>query len=147
LSEGTVATDDAIKCIGRGLYAEDWIDELNERERWLIERYIAGSREGRGSTILPGSISYLVGGRQWAEVPSDPALMAEADGARDRRDWMEAQYEAVFDWLESRGFDLDADRIDRAGFEKAFAACFKGGESVGLSLRDGSESSGHAGLR
>ena len=144
MSEGTLAMDGAIKRVAGGLYGGDWIGELGERERWLIERYIDGSRRDRGSTILPGEISHVVGGRQWAEVPGDPALMAEVDRARDRRDWMEAQYEAVFDWLETRGFDLDSDRIDKAGFEKVFAACFKGGAAVRRSPSDASKSSGPA---
>ncbi len=131
--------DDAIKRVGRGLYAGDWIGELSERERWLIERYIDGSRRDRGCTILPGATSYVVGRRQWAEVPGAPALMAEADRSRDRRDWMEAQYEAVFDWLENRGFDLDSDRVDEARFEQAFTARFKRGPAVGQSPSDASE--------
>jgi hypothetical protein len=72
--------------------------------------------------ILRGANSYVVGGRQWAEIPGDPALMAEADRARDRRDWMEAQRKAVFDWFESRGFDHDSDDIDKARFETALVA-------------------------
>lgn len=116
MSESKIAMDRAIERVGRGLYAGDWIGELNERERWLIERYIDGPR----STILPVPISY--NGRQWAELPSDPTLMAEADRARDRRDWMKAQYQAVFDRLEDCGFDPESDRIDKARFEKALAA-------------------------
>ena len=112
LSESKIAMDRAIERVGRGLYAGDWIGELNERERWLIERYIDGPR----STILPVPISY--NGRQWAELPSDPTLMAEADRARDRRDWMKAQYQAVFDRLEDCGFDPESDRIDKARFER-----------------------------
>lgn len=121
-SDAMLPIDDAIRRVGRSLYAGDWIGELTERERWLIERYIDGPRKDRGSSILPGAISYVVGGRQWAETPGDPALIAEADRARDRRDWIEAEREAIFEWFETRGFDLDSDCIEKGRFEVALAA-------------------------
>lgn len=141
-SDATLPMDDAIRRVGRGLYGGDWIGELTERERWLIEQYIDGPRKDRGSTILPGAISYMVGGRRWSEVPGDSALMAEADRARDRRDWMEAQCEAVFDWFESRGFDLDSDRIDKARFDVALAAPHKRGAADRQPAHKASEISG-----
>jgi hypothetical protein len=129
-SDPTLPMDESIQRVGRGLHGGDWIGALTKRERWLIERYIDGPRKDRGSAILPGAISYVVGGRQWAEVPGDPALLAEADRARDRRDWMEAQREAVFDWFETRGFDLDCDRINQARFETALAMPHKRGAAA-----------------
>jgi hypothetical protein len=118
LSEDTIAMNGAIQRVGHGLCAENWIGKLSERERWLVKRYIDSYRKDRVSSIVPGTISYPIGEQQWIE----PTLTAEVHRARDRRDWMEAQYNAVFKWLENHGFDLDSDRIDRARFEKALAA-------------------------
>jgi hypothetical protein len=136
MSEETLPTDDAIERVGRRLYGGDWIGELTKRERWLIERYIEGGvRRNRSSVIRPVTTSYIISGRNWADVPGDPALMAEADRACDRRDWMDAQFEAACDWLEEQGFDLDSDQIDQGRFERAFAAGFNAGGVVAQSAR------------
>jgi hypothetical protein len=140
LSEDTIAMNGAIQRVGRSLYAENWIGKLSERERWLVKRYIDSYRKDRVSSIVPGTISYTVDGQQWIE----PTLMAEVHRARDRRDWKEAQYEAVFEWLQNHGFDLDSDRINRVGFEKALAACFKVQAEVRRSPSDASGSSATA---
>lgn len=133
MSGGTLSTDAAIERIGRSLYGADWIGGLSERELWLIARYIEGSWRDRGSSSFRASPQWVIAGREWTEVPGDPALMAEADRARDRREWMDAQYDAALDWLEERGFDCSSGRIDAERFERAFAACFKAGAVVGKS--------------
>jgi hypothetical protein len=118
----------AIGRVGRARYGADWVGALTQRERWLLARYLDDVIAS--GSILSGGITYIGPGGRYPRT-NDPGLAAEVERARDRRDWMEAQYDAVFDWLETRGFDPHSDLIDQAEFEKAFAACFKGGEAVG----------------
>ena len=62
-----------------------------------------------------------MGGRRWSEFPSDPALVAEVERARDRRDWSKDQWAQALDWLEEQDFDLDAADIDQDTLEAAIA--------------------------
>jgi predicted GNAT family acetyltransferase len=114
-----ISVDDAARRVGQTMFADQWINTLTPRETWLIERYV----EGRGGSdepmsILPGLTSYVGGWRSWSERPSDPALVAEVERARDKRDWCEAQWAQAFEWLEGHGF---ADDIDEDALEEAIA--------------------------
>ena len=76
---------------------------------------------GRPSSVVSSRTSWVVGGSRWAEYPSDPALVAEAERARDRDDWCNDQREQALGWLQDHGFDADADAIDRDALEVAIA--------------------------
>jgi hypothetical protein len=103
MADNRIGVDDAIEFAGRTIYGEEWIGPLTKRETWLIKKYVEGSANRL--------VYYSVGGRAWAEYPRDPALVAEAERARDRADWREEQYEEVEEWLDDHGFDLNADSI------------------------------------
>ena len=116
-----ISFDDAIHRIGSAIFGPDWIGKITVREGWLIDRYVDGKAS---SGIQPAHITYVDAstGRRWKELPRDPALVAEIERARDRRDWREAQYERVSQWLERRGFDIERDSFDAEKFERAFAS-------------------------
>jgi hypothetical protein len=113
-----ISIDDAARCVGRAMFADEWIDTITARETWLIERYVEGRVRHEGA-VLPRKTTWEIGGRRWSEYPSDPALVAEVEQARDKRDWSEDQWERAFVWLEENGFHLDADEIDQDAFEAA----------------------------
>ena len=119
-----VSIDDAARVVGQAIFGDDWVGAITTRETWLIERYLKGLRPGSTSSILPLRASYIIGGRHWAEYPSDPALVAEIERARDRDDWCNHQREQVLGWLEDHGFDTDADVVDRGALEAAIAKAF-----------------------
>ena len=119
-----VSIEDAVCLVGRAIFGDDWVGAITRRERWLLERYVEGLG-GRGpSSIVSGGTSWIFGGRRWAEYPSDPALVAETERARDRHDWCNDQQEQALGWLEDHGFDTDADAIDRGALEAAIAKAF-----------------------
>ncbi len=112
-NRGRVTIDAAVERVGRAIYGDGWISSLSEREDWLIRRYVGGVvPAGVPSSIMPGSVRWDIAGRPWAEYPGDPKLVAEVEQARDRRDYMSAQIERAFDWLEDHGFDADASSLD-----------------------------------
>ena len=119
-----VSIDDAARLVGQAIFGDDWVGAITRRERWLLERYVEARRAPSPSSILAGQITYTMGGRRWAEYPSDPALVAETERARDRDDWRNDQREQSLDWLENHDFDTDADVVDRVALEAAMAKAF-----------------------
>jgi hypothetical protein len=115
----SVSIDGAARLVGRAMFGDDWVGAITTRERWLIERYVEGRR---GPS--PSSTSWMMGGRRWAEYPSDPALVVETERARDRDDWQNDQWEQALDWLEDNGFDTTADSVDQGELEGAIAKAF-----------------------
>lgn len=116
---GRISIDDAARRVGRAMFGDEWINTITPREIWLIERYVEGRSRGEGSSILSRSVVWEMGGRRWSEYPSDPALVAEVERARDKRDWSKDQWAQARDWLEEHGFDLDAADIDQRTLEAA----------------------------
>ncbi len=114
------STDKAACRVGRSLFGDTWIGSLTGRERWLIERYV--DRQETSSIIASGVTFFGPGG----PIPAvnDPALRAEIEAALDRRDWMKSQYDRAYDWLESRGFDIESDTLDADAFRRAFVSRF-----------------------
>ena len=106
------------------MFGDDWVGAITKRERWLLKRYVEGLGDPSTSSILRGGTSWVIGGRPWAEYPSDPALVAETERAGDRNDWCNDQWEQALDWLQDHGFDTDADVVDRAALEAAMAKAF-----------------------
>jgi len=127
---GTISTKEAAARVGAAIYGDDWIGTLPIREKWLIERYIKGVRSSSPSSLLPSSVTYSIAGRIWAEYPSDPALVAEVERARDRRDWMDEQQDSARDWLESHGFDIDGEIIDAEALATALEDAFPSGPEM-----------------
>jgi hypothetical protein len=119
-----VSMNEAVGRVGAAIYGAQWIGALTERERWLIARYVDGSSKPQASSIVSGMVSYTVGGHRWAELPVDPALVAEVERALDRRDWHEVQCERAFDWLESHSFDVDAQSIAGEALAREMAKDF-----------------------
>jgi hypothetical protein len=102
------------------MFSDEWIGAITGREQWLIERYVEG-RGGQGaSSIVSGGSAWIIAGRHWVEYPSDSALLAEVERARDRHDWCDRQWVQAFRWLEDGGLDADGD-VDRAALEAAIA--------------------------
>jgi hypothetical protein len=114
-----LSIDNAARRVGEAMFGDDWIDQITKREKWLIDRYVEGRGTQAPSSIFPGRITYVGHGRSWVELPRDPALVAEVDRARDRRDWCDQQWALAFDWLEEHGFDLEATGIDEDTFDAA----------------------------
>jgi hypothetical protein len=106
---GLVSMDKAVGRVGATIYGAEWIGALTQRGRWLIERYVDGLPQP--SSIMRAQVSYSYGGRTWATIPSDPALAAEVERACDRREWHDAQCASALDWLETHGFDVDAEVV------------------------------------
>jgi hypothetical protein len=135
-----ISMDDAIGRVGSAIYGDELIGSLTKREIWLIERYVEGSSTTNRCSIMPGLIRYDVAGRSWAEFPGDPALVAEVERARDRRDYSEEQLERAFDWLESHSFNIDASNIASGALaremEKDFPSNKASGEAALLSDDD-----------
>jgi hypothetical protein len=120
-----VSVDNASRRVSEALFGNDWIDGITEREAWLIERYVEGrGRQGARST-MPDMSSWIMGGRRWSEYPSDPALVAETEKARDRNDWCNDQWEKALDWLQDYGFDTTADTVDPGALEAALQKAFQ----------------------
>jgi hypothetical protein len=118
-----VSIDDAARLVGRATFGDDWVSAITKREKWLLRRYVEGLGGPSPSSILGGP-TWVIGGRRWAEYPSDPALVAETERARDRDDWRNDQWEQALDWLEDHGFDTDAAVVDRSALEAAIAKSF-----------------------
>jgi hypothetical protein len=104
------------------MFGDQWIETITQRETWLIERYVEGRGAQGASSIISSRIVWEVAGRRWVEYPSDPALVAEVERARDRRDWRQHQWSRAFDWLGDHSFDLDAADIDQGALEAAMLA-------------------------
>jgi hypothetical protein len=121
-----VSADEAVRKVGRAMFRDNRIESLTVRERWLIERYIDKSYTPaeKASSILPGHITHVgIDGEPIIAV-RDPMLLGEIEAARDRRDWMNTQFDRVDEWLERRGFDIGSDSLDTDAFDRALASAF-----------------------
>jgi hypothetical protein len=103
----------AVQRVGRALYPKDWIGHLTPREAWMLQRY-PQPFVTRTSPHLPGGISVLTVA-PWPDL--SVSLREELDRVRDRRDWMNEQYETAGQWLEDRG--LDPRHFDQGRFARA----------------------------
>ena len=98
----------ALQRLGPALFPGEWIEGLTARETWLLEQagYFSPS-------ILPGGI-----------FRSTP----EADGARQRHEFMAWQRGKARDWLDEHDIEVvereDRWFVDEARFEAAFTAAF-----------------------
>src|SRR6266404_938835 len=68
--------------------------------------------------------SWTIGGRRWAEFPSDPALVQETELARDRDDQCADQWEQARHWLEDHGINTKAAVVDLGALKAAIASAF-----------------------
>jgi len=112
-----IDTADAARRVGAVMYGDEWISDITEREKYLITRYVEGYR---GFTVAPPK--FVVRGRDWVEYPSDPALVAEVERARDRRDWREHQLAEAYDWLDDHNFHHAP--IDSCALARELRRCF-----------------------
>lgn len=85
------ARNEAIERIGKWLYGDDWIGELN-RQEWQL-------------------------GRQADDLPADPKAAARAARARFRNRASDEQYELVFRWLQVT-WKIDCLNFNAAQFEE-----------------------------
>jgi hypothetical protein len=129
-----VSIDDAARRVGAAIYGDEWVGELTERERWLIARYVEGSVRPTSTSIVYNRPKYEMGGRAMAEWPSDPEMRKEVEKAYDRNDWRAGQWDRAFEWLETKGFDLEASTIDSAALSLAISR-FVAGEPGSVTKR------------
>ena len=120
----TIPLIEAKERVAHALYADDWIDHLKQREEWVLKHYRRYlPLDLRPQPMLPGDRIYVsVGGGISTELT--PSLREELAHAVDRQEWMIEQYEKVEQWFDDRGFDSEANKIDRDRFESAFAKSF-----------------------
>jgi hypothetical protein len=102
------------------MFRDNWIESLTVRQHWLIERYLEQSYT---RAVKPSSIFPERDGEPIIAV-RDPMLLGEIEAARDRRDWMNTQFDRVDDWLESHGFDIESDSLDADALDRALTSAF-----------------------
>ena len=123
--------------VGMAMYGANWIGQLTERERWLLERYVEPKvREVNLAELLtqPPSNELRLRSRPWINDDPPPALRSEIDQAKDRHEWRLSQHRRVSDWLVQHGMDVRIRRekgsliiprhVEKQLFERAFEAEF-----------------------
>lgn len=117
-----ISLTEVYRRIGPAIFGPDWIGKLTERERWLLQRYVDNSRLYNPSSATPGMLTYYDTSSGKPGVPHGVA--ADVDLARDRRDWMKAQYDRVDTWLEIAGLQVKSATVDADTFQRAFEKAF-----------------------
>ena len=119
----TIPLIEAKERVAHALYGDDWIDHLKQREEWVLKHYRRYLPLHLRPQPKPGSVEIHVGGLG-ISTELTPSLREELAHAVDRQEWMIEQYEKVEQWFDDRGFDSEANKIDRDRFESAFAKSF-----------------------
>jgi hypothetical protein len=96
------------------MFAADWVDRLNRRERYLLNLH------GIGAPPQPGTL-HRYDYDPFAET-REGEEHGETERARDRHWLMQWQYQRIGGWLKWRGFI--GRKLPRDKFDKAFAAAF-----------------------
>jgi hypothetical protein len=122
---------EAVRRVAAAIAARDgdeFLGPLTRHQERIIAYHIVDGfapNETNGPTsIIPGRITYSMGGINWVIYPSDPNRRAEVEKALYRRTIYEDQREAALDWLDDHGFDVGAQFIDGAALAQRFEEAF-----------------------
>ena len=128
----TISLKQAREMVGTAIYGDAWIDQLTQRERWLLDRYI--NKPSEGLVVEKSALYQLDGLRNTDTHNAPPALQSEIDQAKDREEWRQSQRTRVSDWFVQHGMDVRFRRekgfliiprsVEKHLFVRAFEADF-----------------------